>query len=365
MGSSYEEILEATLVAESLGFDAMFLPDHVLPNDQLQTDPVGRLERTAAAVRPRGPGDAWSIIAGLARETTSIRLGTMVTCALFRHPSALAVQVATINKMSHGRIDLGIGAGWFEVECEAYGFSFPSTVERFLRLEEQLRVIRALWDTPGGDVTTISGDYFRLKDAVPVDHDRVEPPRLLVGGSGPKKVPRLGATYADELNGHARYVEDCVAFFEEADRVCEELGRDPSTLRRSLQVFILCGEDDADIERQAHGVGHSAERIRERMFVGTPEQLVAYLRQFEDNGIDRVNLSRRLPVDVSSIRLIGEQVLPHFEKCNSAELKAPPTVHMDESTSRAAGNGLVNPTRGADRQGLFGGPSVGSRRIPN
>jgi alkanesulfonate monooxygenase SsuD/methylene tetrahydromethanopterin reductase-like flavin-dependent oxidoreductase (luciferase family) len=121
-------------------------------------------------------------------------------------------------------------------------------------------------------------------------------------------------TYADELNGHADKLEDCFEFFAAAERYCEQIGRDPASLRKSVQIHVCVGEDEADIARQADLVGHSVETIRNKMFCGTPDQLVEFLRPYEEWGFERVNLGRRLPLDIRGLKLIGEEVLPHFQR---------------------------------------------------
>lgn len=314
MGASYDDVLEATLAAEELGYEAVFLPDHILPLDALQEDSQRRAGSISEGPRPTGPTDAWTYLAGLARDTTSIRLGSLVTCAMFRSPAMLAIQVGNVNELSGGRVDLGIGAGWLEVEHKAYGVDFPPLATRFRMLEEQLAILRGLWDTPPGQTFTFGGEHYRLQDAAPIPHVTVPRPRLFVGGSGLRKTPRLGATFADELNGHADRLEDCFEYFAAAERFCEEIGRDPASLRRSVQIHICCGEDDNDIARQAAAVGHSVEHIRGRMFCGTPDQLVEFLRPYEQWGFERVNLGRRLPIDLRGLRLIGAEVLPHFQR---------------------------------------------------
>jgi alkanesulfonate monooxygenase SsuD/methylene tetrahydromethanopterin reductase-like flavin-dependent oxidoreductase (luciferase family) len=313
-GATYDDVVEAAVAAEELGYDAVFLPDHILPLDILQADKQTRVGHIAETARPHGPSDAWTYLAGLARDTRSIRIGSLVTCSMFRPPAMLAIQVANVNAMSGGRVDLGIGAGWLAVEHEAYGFAFPPLGTRFRMFEEQLAILRGIWDTPAGEAFSFDGEFYTLKDAAPTPHGDLPRPRLFVGGSGLVKTPRLGATFADELNGHADRLEDCYEYFEAAAKFCEELGRDPKSLARSVQIHVCCGEDQADIERQAALVGHSVEHLRSRMFVGTPYELVEFLKPYEEFGFDRVNLGRRLPIDVDSLRLIGEEVLPHFER---------------------------------------------------
>jgi alkanesulfonate monooxygenase SsuD/methylene tetrahydromethanopterin reductase-like flavin-dependent oxidoreductase (luciferase family) len=313
-GASFQEVLEATRAAEALGFEAIFLPDHLLPLDALQADQQQRAGYAAERSVPHGPTDAWTFLAGLACGTSTIRIGTLVSCSMFRPPGMLAIQVANVNEMSHGRVDLGIGVGWLEVEHSAYGLGFPPLATRFRMLEEQLQILHGLWETPHAQRFSFKGEFYDLVGAAPLSHIDHPRPQLLVGGRGLEKTPRLGALYADELNGHANRLEECLEYFNAADRFCEENARDPKTLKRSVQIQVCIGEDEADIVRQARLVGHSVEQIRAKMFTGTPDQLVEFLKPFEEHGFTRVNLARRLPVDLPGLRLIGEEVLPHFER---------------------------------------------------
>jgi alkanesulfonate monooxygenase SsuD/methylene tetrahydromethanopterin reductase-like flavin-dependent oxidoreductase (luciferase family) len=319
-GASFEEVLEATRAAEVLGFEAIFLPDHLLPLDTLHADKQRRAGYTAERSVPHGPTDAWTFLAGLACGTSTIRIGTLVCNSMFRPPGMLAIQVANVNEMSHGRVDLGIGAGWIAAEHSAYGLGFPPLGTRFRMLEEQLQILHGLWETPPAQRFSFKGEFYDLLDAAPLPHHVHLRPRLLVGGRGLEKTPRLGALYADELNATADRLEDCLEFFARADRFCEENGRDPSTLKRSAQIQVCIGEDEADMARQAQLVGSSVENLRAKMFTGTPDQLIEFLKTYEEYGFSRVNLSRRLPVDLPGLRLIGEEVLPHFERARAVEL---------------------------------------------
>jgi alkanesulfonate monooxygenase SsuD/methylene tetrahydromethanopterin reductase-like flavin-dependent oxidoreductase (luciferase family) len=316
-GASFEEVLEATRAAEVLGFEAIFLPDHLLPVDNLHGDRQQRSGYTEERPVPRGPTDAWTYLAGLACGTSTIRIGTLVCCSMFRPPGMLAIQVANVNEMSRGRVDLGIGAGWLENEHAAYGLAFPPLATRFRMLEEQLQIFHGLWETPPDQRFSFKGEFYDLLDAAPVPHTDHLRPQLMIGGKGLKKTPRLAALYADELNATADRLDDCREFFAAADRLCEENGRDPKTLKHSAQVQVCVGVDEADIARQAQLVGSSVEQLRAKMFTGTPDQLVEFLEPYEEFGFDRINLSRRLPVDLPGLQAIGEVVLPHFERQGS------------------------------------------------
>src|ERR1700678_509885 len=186
-GGSYDDLLAVAQSSESLGFDAFFRSDHYLAMGE-----AGGLP---------GPSDAWVTLAGIARETTTIRLGTLLTAATFRLPGPLAIMVAGVDAMSGGRVELGLGAGWFDTEHTAYGIPFPPLAERFERLEEQLAVITGLWGTPVGERFTFDGTHYQLTDspALPKPQQRPGPP-VIVGGGGKSRTPALAARFASEFN---------------------------------------------------------------------------------------------------------------------------------------------------------------------
>src|SRR5579859_3385373 len=177
-GASYAALRRVAKAAEDLGFDAFFRADHYLKMGSVSGEP--------------GPSDAWTTLAGLAVETSRIRLGTLVTSATFRYPGPLAVAVAGADEMSGGRVELGIGAGWYGAEHAAYGIPFPATRERFDRLEEQLAVITGLWTTPAGQRFSYQGTYYQVASspALPKPVQRPHPP-VIVGGHGPRRTPAL------------------------------------------------------------------------------------------------------------------------------------------------------------------------------
>ena len=214
-GATYDHQLAVARLGESLGFDAFFRSDHY--------------QRIGAGDPGPGPTDSWVTLAGLARETSTIRLGTMVTSATFRHPGPLAVAVAEVDAMSEGRVELGIGAGWYEDEHRAYGIPFPDVVERFDRLEEQLAVITGLWTTPPGERFSFDGRHYPVVDSPALPKPRQQPrPPIIIGGRGTRRTPALAARYADEFNViFPGRVHRFVAGRDVVARACEALGRDP------------------------------------------------------------------------------------------------------------------------------------------
>lgn len=292
-GASYDAILAAAKLAEEEGFDAFFRSDHYLKMGDGDGLP--------------GPSDAWITLAGLARETSTIRLGTLVTSATFRLPGPLAISVAQVDAMSGGRVEFGLGTGWYDAEHTNYGIPFPGWGERFARLEEQLAVVTGLWRTPPGQTFSFDGAFYHLRDspALPKPVQRPHPP-VIVGGHGPVKTPKLAARFADEFNTGFSTPAEIKARFARVDQACEEAGRDPAGLRHSVAVTVCCGEDDAAIARRAAAVGLDEEEVAK----GTPEQVAARLREFADIGADTAYLQIYDLNDLDHIRILGREVVP-------------------------------------------------------
>jgi F420-dependent oxidoreductase-like protein len=295
-GASYDQQLRVAQAAESSGFDAFFRSDHFLAmgGDGLP-----------------GPTDAWLTLGGIARETDRIRLGTMVTSATFRLPGLLAVQVAQVDDMSGGRAELGLGAGWYDAEHTAHGVPFQPLAERFERLEEQLAILTGFWDTPVGQTFDFNGRHYQLKDSpgLPKPVQKPHPP-LIVGGGGPKRTPRLAATFADEFNIPFSSVADTEAQFARVRTACREMGRDAGTLRLSAAQTVCCGANDAEVERRAANIGRKADELRANGVAGTPDEVVARLQEFAGVGAESVYLQVLDLEDLDHIALISEEVLP-------------------------------------------------------
>src|SRR5579872_1987874 len=241
-GADYATLLRVARAAEDLGFDAFFRSDHYLKMGDVSGLP--------------GPTDAWATLAGLARETSRVRLGTLVSAATFRLPGPLAITVAQVDQMSGGRVEFGLGAGWFEAEHAAYGIPFPSLGERFDLLEEQLAVITGLWGTPEGQTFSFDGAHYQLSDspALPKPAQRPRPP-VLLGGTGPRRTPRLAARFADEFNVPFASVADSAAVFARVREACEAAGRYPSSMTYSVAQTVCCGKDEAEFRRRAAAIG--------------------------------------------------------------------------------------------------------------
>jgi F420-dependent oxidoreductase-like protein len=297
-GASYDDQLAVARTAEEVGFDAFFRSDHYKrmgPGDGLP-----------------GPTDAWITLAGLARDTSRIRLGTMVTSATFRLPGPLAISVAEVDAMSGGRVELGLGTGWFEDEHQAYGIPFPPLGERFDRFEEQLQILTGLWATPAGETFSFTGKHYMLKDspALPKPVQQPRPP-LILGGAGRKRTPALAARYADEFNVPFHTADGAGELFAATRAACEAAGRNPADLVYSAAVTICCGADEAEVERRAKAIGReSAENARKTAVAGTPGEVVEELQKFAALGATRAYLQVLDLSDLDHLRLIAEEVVP-------------------------------------------------------
>lgn len=296
-GATYQQLLAVARTAEEGGFGAFFRSDHYLSMGATSGLP--------------GPSDAWITLAGLARDTETIRLGTLVTAATFRLPGPLAIAVATVDDMSGGRVELGLGAGWYEAEHAAYGIPFPTLGERFDRLAEQLEIIEGLWGAPEGTIFGFEGSHYRLEDspALPKPVQRPRPP-VIVGGKGPRRTPHLAARFADEYNVAWCDPAETASLNATVDEACRSLGRDPSSLVRSVAQVICLGADGPQIQRRAQVIGRDVEELRENGLAGTPDEVLAKLTAFAEVGVSRVYLQVLDLDDLAHLELVADTVLP-------------------------------------------------------
>lgn len=296
-GASYETLARVARAAEDLGFDAFFRSDHYLKMGNVSGLP--------------GPTDAWITLSALAAETSRIRLGTLMSAATFRLPGPLAVAVAQIDQMSGGRVEFGLGSGWYEAEHAAYGIPFPPFGERFAMLEEQLAIITGLWETPEGKTFSFEGAHYKVTDspALPKPVQRPGPP-VLVGGAGPRKTPRIAARFADEYNVPFSGPEETAAAFGRVREACEARHRDPASLRYSAAQTVCCGRDEAELARRAAGTGRDLSELRANALAGTPGEIVDKLGRFAQAGADRIYLQVLDLHDLDHLELIASQVAP-------------------------------------------------------
>ncbi|MTD58288.1 LLM class F420-dependent oxidoreductase [Amycolatopsis pithecellobii] len=300
-GATYDDLLRVAQKAEETGFDAFFRSDHFLSMGGVSGLP--------------GPTDSWVTLGAIARETSRIRLGTLVTAATFRHPSLLAISVAQVDQMSGGRVEFGFGSGWYEAEHQAYGFDLPPLKERFDRYEEQLAIITGLWETPEGETFSFSGKHFQLVDApgLPKPAQRPRPP-VIIGGGGKKRTPALAARYADEFNVAFRDPEGAVAQLELVDAAARAAGRDPKEITRSIAQTVAIGATDAEVARRAATISRDVDQLKRDGLAGTPAEVldkIGVLR--EQAGISRIYLQVLDLSDLGHLELIAAEVMSKLD----------------------------------------------------
>jgi F420-dependent oxidoreductase-like protein len=295
-GATYDQLLGVARAAEDKGFDAFFRSDHFLAmgGDGLP-----------------GPTDAWVTLGALGRETSRIRLGTLVTAATFRLPGPLAIAVAQVDQMSGGRVELGLGSGWFEAEHTAYGIPFPPVAERFDRLEEQLEIVTGLWATPEGERFSFAGRHHQLADApaLPKPVQRPGPP-IIIGGGGRRRTPALAARFASEFNLPFAPVDRFTRQCERVREACVAIDRDPDELVYSVALVVCCGADEAEVARRAGAIGREVDELAANGAAGLPGQVVDAIGRYVDAGASRVYLQVLDVDDLDHVALLGDQVLP-------------------------------------------------------
>jgi F420-dependent oxidoreductase-like protein len=294
-GATYDDLARVAVTAEEHGFEAFFRSDHYLA--------MGRDGRP-------GPTDAWVTLAGLARDTSTIRLGTMVTAATFRLPGPLAISVATVDQMSNGRVELGIGAGWFAAEHRAYGIPFPTVRERFDRLEETLAIVTGLWSTPDGERFSYAGRQFTLADspALPKPVQKPHPP-VIIGGLGQTRTPALAARYADEFNVPFASVEDTAGQIDLVRTACDKIGRSDSMVFSAAQTTAV-GAAEAEFARRAAAIGQSPESLRTGGLGGTVNEVVDRIGAYAELGVTRVYMQIMDLADLDHLAFIAAEVAP-------------------------------------------------------
>jgi F420-dependent oxidoreductase-like protein len=298
-GASYDDLLRVARATEELGFDAFFRSDHFL---------------TMGGDGLPGPTDAWLTLAGLARETQRIRLGTLLTSATFRLPGPLAISVAQVDAMSGGRVELGLGAGWFDREHTAYGIPFGSWSERFERLEEQLAIITGLWQTPPGERFAFDGKHYSLakSPALPKPVQQPRPP-VILGGIGARKTPALAARFADEFNyPFPDSVQSASTQFDRVRAACKDAGRDPESLRFSAALILCCGRTDAEVKQRAKKIGQDPTKLRGSHAAGTVDEVVETISRYAEVGASRIYLQMLDLSDLEHLELVAAAVAPQL-----------------------------------------------------
>jgi F420-dependent oxidoreductase-like protein len=299
-GASYQDQLRVARAAEDAGYDAFFRSDHYLRIGEGYGEP--------------GPTDAWATLAGLALQTSTIRLGTLVSPATFRLPGPLAIIVGQVDQMSSGRVELGMGSGWYADEHAAYGIAFPPLPERFDRYAEQVEIVTGLWRTPSGQRYSFAGRYYQLTDspALPKPVQRPHPP-LIIGGTGARRTPMLAARFANEYNVAFSSIETTRTQFDRVSAACAEIGRDPAGIRRSAALVVAVARGESELARRAGAIGRTVEELRASGIAGLPAEAVDRLGTWrERTGIDRIYLQLLDLSDLDQIELIAAEVMPHL-----------------------------------------------------
>ncbi|WP_129662593.1 LLM class F420-dependent oxidoreductase [Phytoactinopolyspora endophytica] len=294
-GASYDDQHRVAQATERLGFDAFFRSDHFLAMGDSDGLP--------------GPTDSWVTLAGLARETSRIRLGTLVTSATFRHPGLLAVQVAQVDQMSGGRVEFGLGTGWFEAEHAAYGVPFPA--KRFGLFAEQLEVITGLWNTPLGERYNFSGEHYTVTDSPALPKPAQSPVPLVIGGHGVKRTPALAARFATEFNLGFPPKAEVASRFGYVRKACEEIDRDPDDMIYSAAMVLACGKDETEFSRRAAAIGREPDEIRGNGLAGTVQEVVDGIGALAEAGASRVYLQVLDLSDIEHLELVAAEVAPH------------------------------------------------------
>lgn len=296
-GASYDDLLAVARRAERLGFGAFFRSDHYLKMGSVSGLP--------------GPSDALLSLAGLARDTDTIRLGTLVCSATFRHAGILAIQAAQIDQMSGGRLELGLGAGWYQQEHDAYAIPFPPLGTRFDVLEDQLAVVSGLWATPVGDTFSYSGTTLSVVNSPALPKPVQQPgPPIIIGGRGQRRTPRLAAQYAAEFNLPFASVETFIDSRALVRAACERIGRNPDSLRTTAALVVAVGETEAEFERRAAAIGREPAELRANGAAGTVAEAAATIRRFMEAGAQRIYLQVLDLADLAHLDLIATAVIP-------------------------------------------------------
>ncbi|WP_067986307.1 LLM class F420-dependent oxidoreductase [Nocardia caishijiensis] len=290
-GADYDTLLTVARAAEDLDFDAFFRSDHYLAMGDADGLP--------------GPTDAWITLAGLARDTARIRLGTLVTAATFRLPGPLAIQVAQVDQMSGGRVELGLGSGWFAAEHAAYGIPFPDN--RFGLLEEQLAIVTGLWSTKPGETFSFDGEHYQLTDSPALPKPVQDPVPVVIGGNGKVRTPRLAARYATEFNMPFASVSDSAAQFDRVRAAVRAAGRTDELVYSNALVACV-GRTDAEVARRAAAIGRAVDELKTNGLAGSPAEVVDKIARYREIGARRIYLQILDLSDLDHLELIASAV---------------------------------------------------------
>ena len=293
-GATYADQLAVARAAEDLGYEAFFRSDHYLKMGDISGLP--------------GPTDAWLTLAALARETSTIRLGTLLTSVTFRHPGPLAISMAQVDEMSGGRLDVGLGAGWYADEHTAYGIPFPPLGERFDLLEDTLGALEAFWSTPADETVSVRGKRMEMLDSPGLPKPVQQRPPVIVGGHGRKRTPALAARFADEFNVPFADLDTVATQYRRVDEACAARGRAPDEIIRSAALVLCCGRDEAQVARRADAIGREVDELRANGAAGTPDEVVDTIGRYAAIGARRIYLQVLDMSDLDHLDLVASEV---------------------------------------------------------
>ena len=298
-GASYDDILAVAKATEAAGFSGFMRSDHYL--------------KMGSSTGLPGPTHAWVTLAGLARETSSIRIGTLVSPITFYDPGTLAIMVAQVDQMSGGRVEFGIGAGWYEAEHRTTGLDFPSLGGRMSRLEEALEQIVGLWATPEGETYSHDGKYAKFVDSPALPKPSQSPVPIIIGGKGKKRTPAMVAKYGAEFNVPFGSAADMKALSAGVKAACEAINRDPDEITYSVALTVCGGATEAEFVKRAAAIGREPDELRENGIAGTTDELIERIASFADAGTERVYLQVLDLADLDHVAFLGEAVLPALQ----------------------------------------------------
>ena len=297
-GASYDQLLAVARTAEKCGFSAFFRSDHFL--------------KMGSGSGLRSTTDAWITMAGLARDTSTIRLGTLVSPVTFRPVGTFIVTATQVDRMSDGRVEIGLGAGWYKAEHDAFGLSFPEPGARYDLLEDQLAILHGAWSAAPNSTYEFSGKTCRVRiDAETVRTVQKPHPPIIMGGSGGPRSARMAAAIADEYNVSFVPKETTREVHDRVRKACESIDRDPAALAWSAAQVVCCGRTESEIARRAEAIGSDAVDVRKNGLGGTPAEILENLEGFASLGVDRFYLQVLDLTDLDHLRLLADEVLPH------------------------------------------------------
>ena len=297
-GASYDQLRQVARTAEECGFGAFFRSDHYL--------------KMGAATGLPAYTDAWTTLAGLARDTERIRLGTLVTPVTFRAVGSFPAIVTQVDQMSGGRVEVGLGAGWYKNEHDDYGIPFPEAGPRYQLLEDQLAILHGVWSTPASDSFSYRGHTVSVELQAGSFRPAQSPhPPIIMGGQAGPKNRRLAAQYADEFNTPFVPVDTMKERHDAVRQACEAVGRDPTSIVWSVALVVCCGQSEDEVTRRAAAIGREVPELREHGLAGLPEEVLKTLATYAAAGAERFYLQVLDLSDLEHLHLIAEEVQPH------------------------------------------------------